>query len=170
MGRRGMATGPRSSRTLTLQDAALEYVWLYDCRHGLSLTAIAQRDAVSIGRVRFGLHRARGLQARTDSGPSLEERVRSIRAPGTVPLFPVTSYTPGSACPHHGPIGPGSRLCCMVCHQSGLDGHPALARDARSDPKPDPKPQPPPAAGPGGPATETRRQRRRRLQAAVPPS
>jgi len=44
-----------------------------------------------------------------------------------MPLFPVASFVPGSACPHHGPIREGSVLCCMVCHQSGLDAHPSLA-------------------------------------------
>jgi hypothetical protein len=41
--------------------------------------------------------------------------------PALVPLFPITSFEPGSKCPHHGRIKRGSRFVCMCCHQSGLD-------------------------------------------------
>jgi len=44
--------------------------------------------------------------------------------PVLIPLFPATSFVPGSPCPHHGPIPPGSDFVCMRCHQSGRDGHP----------------------------------------------
>ena len=46
-----------------------------------------------------------------------------------IPLFPIGTLTPQSACPHHDTIDPGSRLCCMVCHESGMDDHPGLRRD-----------------------------------------
>jgi hypothetical protein len=37
------------------------------------------------------------------------------------PLFPITTFTPHSSCPHCGRIRQGSRFVCMVCHQSGQD-------------------------------------------------
>lgn len=87
-------------------------------------------------------------QRRSCSGdvpPGLDDEraVRALdrfRGLGLVPLFPITSFVPGSACPHHGPIRPGSSLCCMVCDTSGLDHHPALQRDPATDPKPERKP------------------------------
>lgn len=48
------------------------------------------------------------------------------QAPRLVPLFPIGSYTPHSKCAHSGPIERGSVFCCMVCHTSGQDDHPAL--------------------------------------------
>jgi hypothetical protein len=48
------------------------------------------------------------------------------RPPRLVPLFPVGIYTPQSVCAHHGPIQRGSLFCCMICHKSGHDDHPAV--------------------------------------------
>jgi hypothetical protein len=51
--------------------------------------------------------------------------------PRLVPLFPITSYTPKSECPHHGPIRAGSNLRCMICNRSGIltpAGLPCTAR------------------------------------------
>jgi hypothetical protein len=48
------------------------------------------------------------------------------RPPRLVPLFPAGGYTPHSMCGHHGPIQRGSLFCCMICHRSGHDDHPAL--------------------------------------------
>jgi len=57
--------------------------------------------------------------------------VRAGKVDGlALPLFPVRSLVPGSACPHHGPIPEGSNLVCMVCYQSGRDGHPSLKETA----------------------------------------
>lgn len=39
----------------------------------------------------------------------------SVKPVGLVPLFPVVSFTPHSACPHHGPIRDNSRFVCMAC-------------------------------------------------------
>lgn len=47
------------------------------------------------------------------------------------PLFPVTSFTPLSKCPHNGPIAEGSAFVCMVCHASGKDGYRALPRNIK---------------------------------------
>jgi hypothetical protein len=54
--------------------------------------------------------------------------------PALVPLFPITSFEPGSRCPHHGRIKRGSRFVCMCCHQSGLDH---LAMPGRIDRTPE---------------------------------
>jgi hypothetical protein len=60
----------------------------------------------------------------------------------------------------------------MVCSQSGMDDHPALKRDPRTDPKPEPKTLP--EASPRDGAGLTRKQRRKLLrearQAALAPS
>jgi hypothetical protein len=58
-------------------------------------------------------------------------------------FFPVTPFTPHSHCPHQGPIARGSRLCCAVCHQSGLDhvmDLPGRVPTYRSDPLQEPEP------------------------------
>lgn len=53
--------------------------------------------------------------------------------PILMPLFPVGPLTPQSPCPHYGPIPIGSVLCCMVCHQSGVDGYSAVKRTDLDD-------------------------------------
>jgi hypothetical protein len=139
---RHVGTGPRSDRTLTLATAASEYIWLYDLRHGLSIPEIAIRAGVSVGRVRYGVKRALA-QEKPICSQALNKRpspsTRTIHPPRLVPLFPIGPYTPQSACPHRVPIEPGSLLCCMVCHRSGVDDHPAMQRDPRTDPIPEPK-------------------------------
>jgi hypothetical protein len=168
------ATGPRTERALTLAVAAMEYIWLYDHRHGMGVQEIAARHNVSVGRVRFGLQRAAAL----DSKLSKDELIEGLK-PGRsgdvgfrlVPLFPIGSFTPQSACPHRESIGRGSRFCCMVCHASGMDDHPGLRRDTQTEPAPalEPAPASEPAPAPGavelktsGGSKETRKQRRRR--------
>jgi hypothetical protein len=141
----------RLSRRLTLANAAREYIWLWDLRHGLSLEAIASREGLTIRRVRFGVARAQAHE----QGCCSES---SIRPPRLVPLFPLGPYTPHSSCRHKRPIQSGSLLCCMICHESGMDRHPALRRDPRTDPAPEPKL----ASKPCSLARETRRQRRQR--------
>src|SRR5207245_1092841 len=138
-----VGTGPRSDRTLTLAAAAREYIWLYDYRHGVGFQEIAARDGVSVGRVRYGVERARAQDKELSRDVTSEQASPAIGAlhlPRLIPLFPIGSYTPQSACPHREPIGQGSAFCCMVCHDSGMDAHPALQRDPRMDPIPEPKP------------------------------
>lgn len=61
-----------------------------------------------------------------------------------VPFFPLDSFTPKSPCPHRGPIRKGSRLCCMICHRSGVDKQwRKLWRSIVTDPKPEKKPAAP---------------------------
>jgi RNA polymerase sigma factor (sigma-70 family) len=134
----------------------------YDASTGVSFGTYATywvRGAIgrAIARASRVRERAAGLNL------GVHARSRS-RPPGLLPLFPIVSYTPRSACPHHGPIEPGSLLCCMVCHRSGMDEHPAMRRDLRTEPAPDRKPAAPVSA-PGrtglGARLETRRERRR---------
>jgi len=156
----GTCSAPQSrvSRVMTLEIAAREYVWLWDRRHGSSIEAIAAREGVSIARVRFGVARARAQQKGSSTATA------AVRLPRLVPLFPIGAYTPQSSCAHRRPIDSGSLLCCMICHTSGVDRHPALKRDPRTDPAPEPKPRPAPEQCKR--RRETRRERRQRLFAA----
>jgi hypothetical protein len=117
----------RFSRIMTLDIAAKEYTWLWDLHHSVSAAVIAAREGITLHRIRFGVARALG-QAKSFS---LD---RTLRAPRLVPLFPIGPYTPHSACGHRGPIQSGSLLCCMVCHRSGVDDHPALRHSVATDP------------------------------------
>lgn len=98
-----------------LRQAARDWVWLYDLRHGVGMEAIARRDGVDLSTVYDGVRRARGLER---SRPSeVLAAAESQGDPRVVPLFPVGAFTPASACPHSGPVGPS--FCCMVCHETG---------------------------------------------------
>ena len=142
---------PKPIRGMSLATLAKEYIWLWDVRHGVCVNAIAMRDRVTVRRVQFGVSRAR---AQEKSCPA----DTSDRAPRLIPFFPIGPYTPQSACGHKGPIEAGSLFCCVVCHQSGIDDHPALQRDPLTDPVPEPKPGPAPKSS----SRETRKQRRLR--------
>jgi hypothetical protein len=146
-----------SRTTMSLQIMAREYIWLWDHRHGISTKAIAMREGVTVQRVEFGLDRAQAQEKSCANSTA-------IRPPRLVPLFPIGSYTPLSACGHNRPIVPGSVLCCMVCHRSGVDDHPALERDPLTEPAPEPKPAPAPKKT----TRETRKQRRQRVFGAHP--
>ena len=145
------------SRTMSLRVMAREYVWLWDYRHGLNAQAIAIRDGVKVQRVEFGIARAQAQEKPVDSSTAL-------RPPRLIPFFPIGSYTPLSSCGHHRPIEQGSLLCCMVCHHSGVDDHPALERDPLTEPAPEPKPAPASEKA----TRETRKQRRQRVFGAHP--
>jgi hypothetical protein len=138
----------RASRGLSLKVAAREYIWLWDRRHGMRVEEIASRSRCSVNRVREGLQRARALEkgdvefGQGGAGAFSAGAQQSLRL---IPMFPLGSYTPQSTCAHHGPIQAGSLFCCMVCHHSGIDGHPALKRDPRTDPAPERKAAPAPA-------------------------
>jgi hypothetical protein len=172
---RGRGTGVRSSRTLTLEVAAREWMWLYDYRHGMSLAEIAGYEGLSIARVRFGVERSVAQESKL-SKDDLLESLKSGRVDDVgfrlIPLFPIGAFTPQSACPHHDSIKRDSRLCCMVCHASGMDDHPGLRRDPKTDPSPEPRPKPDDdvaVSSESGKSKETRKQRRRRqlVEAAV---
>jgi len=154
--RAGSRTRTRTSRALTLENAAREYVWLWELRRGVSITTIAKRECVSLRRVRFGVARARAQEGNLPNAKPL------IRPPQLVPLFPIGAFTPMSLCGHRQPIRIGSDLCCMVCHRSGMDGHPALQRDKATEPAREPVPSAPKPKT----SRETRKQRRQRLFAS----
>lgn len=92
---------------------------------------------------------------------------RSSRVPRLIPLFPLDpGMTPMSPCGHKKPIKRGSIFVCMVCHQSGWDGHPDLVIEPGEMPvndKPDDDPERCLAPRPKLQAKETRKQRRARL-------
>ena len=178
-GNRRVETLPRTDRTLTLAVAAKEYIWLYDRRHGMSINEIAAREGLNVNRVRYGLKRARAIDKKTSrdvqSGPWNQD-ADIVHAPRLIPLFPIGPYTPQSTCPHREAIEQGSALCCMVCHNSGMDAHPSLRRDPQTEPAPEPQDEPAPDLTlrfKTGESLETRKQRRRRMfaqQAATAPS
>ncbi len=177
MKRRGR---PKSFRS-TL---ARELSWLDDVRRGYTIEEIARREGLGRRRIQLGVSRAReqGSVSRCrehDSGHGEREPFGqdseksgsmredySVHAPRLVPLFPVGAFTPQSTCPHHGPIRAGSSFCCMVCSRSGVDDHPALKRDSRTEPGPDRKVDP--VVNDAG-ERETRRQRRQRLKPSRQP-
>lgn len=148
-------------RSQSLADAARDYIWLYDRRHGVTLAAIAEESGVTIGAVRSGVARAEAFEMQADQTP---DPFRRPPPPRLTPLFPIVAFAPASECSHHGPIRPGSTFCCMVCHASGMDAHPALQPDP-SDPVRDPQPQP--EAPAPQPKKETRAVRRARKFAAL---
>lgn len=165
---------------LALRDAE----WLRLREEGMSIAELAEEAGMSERHVKRALSRARKAEedrlrdvpdATSDEGDSSEPASAAPRTPWwmeLVPLFPVTSFTPQSECPHRGPLPEGSLLCCMVCSASGIDGHPAMKRDSATDPRPEPKSRPKRRADEAksetpddeaGPTPETRRQRRSRI-------
>ena len=116
----------RFNKKLKLDIPVREHIWLWDSRHGVNTKEIASREGVSIKKVRSSLARARSQESR-----SCCQDIR--RPPRLVPLFPIGQYTPQTLCGHQGPIERGSVFCCMVCHTSGQDDHPALQNDSHLD-------------------------------------
>ena len=51
---------------------------------------------------------------------------RRPRVPTLEPLFPITSFVPASACPHHGPLRRRTVFVCAVCHTTAYENHPDL--------------------------------------------
>ncbi len=141
-------------RTIDLATAAMETHWLAEIRSGKSTTQeIATRETLSERRVRFGAARARSLESSSSSVTVV------YRPPRLEPLFPIRSWTPQSPCPHYGRMRRGSIFCCMVCHRSGVDGHPALQRTPADMPRNEPLA---PVVKVEKPAEETRKVKRAR--------
>ena len=154
-GQAGDMKRPRTRSEISSSIHARELVWLDEIRRGYSIKEIARREGLGCRRIQHGVSRARerGNQScirESRFSNDLHGRNGKITAsagrvvrddpncpPRLVPLFPIGAFTPRSACPHHGPIRTGSDFCCMVCSQSGVDDHPALKRDPRTDPRPD---------------------------------
>jgi hypothetical protein len=151
------------SQSRTLDMAAREYIWLWDHRHGMSPEQIARAFGTSPRRVRLGLTRAAAGEHGVSQTTPTDGTAPVVREPRLIPMFPITSFWPGSQCGHYRMIPMGSLFCCMVCHRSGIEGHPALQRDPREDPEPEPKPTAPPRKKP---AVLTRKQKRAILYGA----
>lgn len=142
---------------------ARDALWLHKRESGENAEAIAADAGVSKRFVnrRLALAREQALDAAAEPPDGREKTPAWLVL---VPLFPIGPFTPASECPHRGPIAEGSLLCCMVCSASGMDGHPALARDPRFDPRPAARRAPSPTTAVASPAAgETRRERRRKL-------
>ncbi len=139
-------------QTITLEATAKEYLWLWDLRHGLSAKAVASRSGVNVRHIHIAAARAARQEYRSRAA-------RDLHPPRLIPLFPIGGYSPHSVCAHHRPIEIGSVLCCMVCHSSGMDGHPALCLDRTTLPAPEHKVAASARKGP----SETRILRRRKL-------
>ena len=165
--------------------------WLEQHESGRTIGEIAEESGVSVRHMKRAISRARKEresrmqedQARRDGESGEGGRDATSHHPRwmeLVPLFPVGAFTPTSKCPHHGPIRAGSLLCCMVCSASGVDGHPALARDPATDPRPEPKSKPKkrtprsaaqePSRTTSAPTAEleTRRRKRARIYGSAP--
>lgn len=139
---------------------ARAWLFLSDQLDGKSSLKIARSWRVSVRTVQAESARVR----RQLDGCSQNREY--VPQPKLVVFFPIEAYTPQSVCRHDTvPINRGSVLCCGVCWRSGMDHHPAMMRDLRTDPKPDRKL---PAAAKA--ARKTRRERRnarREWKAAV---
>ncbi|WP_165074275.1 hypothetical protein [Paludisphaera rhizosphaerae] len=102
--------------------------WVRDVfKYGMTLADVADAAGVTIDRVK------RGVAAARARGVDLGDVRQWV--PDAEPLFPIDSFTPQSTCPHHGPIASGWRVCCMVCHASGLDDRPELKISRRTVPR-----------------------------------
>lgn len=86
---------------------------------------------LSVSRVYLGITRQR----------ERERLAANYKPPKLTPFYPITPLVPASCCPHRAPIRRGSVLYCEICGKTGIDHHPALQRDAATDPKPEPKPK-----------------------------
>ena len=115
---------------------AKETDWLDQLRCGLTIRQIADSAGVKVRRIQLGIARAR-KRATQRYREYLSTHPR--RGPQLVLHFPCQPFTPQSACPHYGPYPEGSRLCCAVCALTGIEDHPALFRDLRTEPKLEPK-------------------------------
>lgn len=56
-------------------------------------------------------------------------KASDLRVPRLEPLFPIGGFFPSSPCGHRKKLKRGSSFICMVCHQSGWEGHPDLVID-----------------------------------------
>lgn len=163
-----LGNGVDDERAWTLDMAARDYIWWYDVRHGIDIQTIANRDGVTHKYVKTAIERARKLERNRPEKEACDDYLASgLDDLGfrLIPLFPIDSFTPESTCPHHHAISEDSRLCCMVCHASGMDGHPGLRRDPETDPTPEPRPTP--VLGADRKATRKQRRQQRLAEFAL---
>lgn len=141
------------------------YAWLWDSHLGVNPQEITIRERISTHMATSNLAQRRSEQL-IDSCNSVR------RLPRLVPLFPVGNYTPRSLCGHYGQIKRGSIFCCMICHSSGQDDHPALQNyfSAEVGCKQNWRDGFPSVRSCGRISSETRKQRRQRLFGGIPNS
>lgn len=93
-------------------------VWLDYVRAGASVSGLARLFKMPRETVRDGVKRAR----------LLEQSRHHIPDPTVAILFPAINYAPDSPCAHPDPIPQGKAEYCPQCHETGIEGHPALRR------------------------------------------
>ena len=114
-----------SNRRHKIEISDRGYVWLWESHHGVIPKEITACEGISNQRIQVSYaHR------RSEELIDLCNSAR--RPPRLVPLFPMGNYTPRSLCGHNERIKRGSIFCCMICHSSGQDHHPALQNDSSS--------------------------------------
>lgn len=91
---------------------------------------------------------------------------RGDSPPRLVPMFPIGPLTPKSKCRHADDNLPAKPFYCVTCDRSWADGdgHPALRRDPKTDPRPEPAAKPEPATKPTPAATTETKPTRRQLR------
>ncbi len=111
----------RLGKKLTLDSPVGDFVWLRDPSEETRRkeSTVVERFNAETSVATF-LHR-RSVRRRNSFRDNR-------RLPQLIPLFPVGNYTPDSECGHCEPIQEGSAFCCMICHMSGQDEHPALRK------------------------------------------
>ena len=103
----------------SLETSIRDYVWLRDSQGKMSEKEPAVRERNRTQWISPALNQTRAVL----TSRSFQF---SWRPPQLIPLFPVGNYTPSSPCAHRSRIERGSFFCCMICHASGQDDHPAL--------------------------------------------
>jgi hypothetical protein len=172
-------TTPKTKLPAEIQSS----IWLAEVRLGTSLRAIALQEQVSLRHVERRVKEARRQEEdktiRLERIDAEAARRRELGipaeatpvAPRLVPLFPIGPLVPTSKCGHNGPLRAGSSFCCMICHTSGKDDHPALQRDPKTDPTPEPMPRSLPATtDPALKSSRRRLKQHRHTQAAAAPA
>ena len=172
---------PRTRSETSSSIHARELVWLDEIRRGYSIKEIARRDRLGCRRTQHGVFRARerGNQSRireprfSNDLHGRNGKITAVREEwcGTIPIarrdwfrsFQSERSLPDRHAGITGRSGPAPTSADGLPSQSGVDDHPALKRDPRTDPRPERKAA---ALVRVAGVRETRKQRRHRLNAA----
>jgi hypothetical protein len=122
---------------MTLRESRA-FLWINRQDNGWTTKKIARYAGVTIRTVQMEIAWVRAQIK------AWEAKQKAIRIPRLRLFFPVAGLVPNSAC-HCTPTNhiPGSKLCCAVCHRSGIDDHPGLQREPILEPHPEPVYRPP---------------------------
>lgn len=96
-----------------------DHIWLEYTRRGADPRRLAKMIGVGKSTVYAAIERAR---MKEDSHRS------EVKDPIVEPIFGVNAFTPDSPCAHPQPFPAGAAEYCPGCHQTGVEGHPALRR------------------------------------------